>query len=202
MKFNYLLEIWVKRKWSASRVIIFLKIFSIFYTIYTCRLLHYISLRKYSFIHSPCPCNQFPIKRLAEIFILKNRYRIDNIRITWRFSFQNIFLQFGHANSQKICILHERTNRRFFFFVKNDIKGCATSIFLILNFYEPCANYPRAISWIPALICGFELFGLTAEPFDFRGILDFVTLWRPEMTLPPVTFTSLSAGSDELVIHG
>lgn len=95
----------------------------------------------------------------------------------------------------------ERTDVFFFFFVQNDIKGCATLIFLILNFYEPCASYPRAISWIPALICGFELFGLTAEPFDFRGIPDFVTLWRPEMTLPPVTFTSLSAGSDELM-HG
>lgn len=42
---------------------------------------------------------------------------------------------------------------------------------------------------------------LRAESFGFRGIPDFVTLWRPEMTLPSVTFTSLSAGSDKLMVH-
>lgn len=48
---------------------------------------------------------------------------------------------------------------------------------------------------IPAPICGLS------RSHSFRGIPDFVTPWRPGTTLSLVTFTSSSAGSDELAVH-
>lgn len=66
----------------------------------------------------------------------------------------------------------------------------------IFNFYKPCASYRRTADRIPAPICGLEP---VAQFSRNSWFCNSPAAW--ETTLPVVTFTRSSTGSDALVVH-